>query len=391
MTTSAAGDAAMATDVSAVPGAGLPLVDHHCHGVVRGELGRDAFELLMTEAGTPAPAGTTHFDTPVGLAIRRWCAPVLDLGPHTSPDTYVARRAELGGPEVNRRFLSRAGIGRFLVDTGYAAADLLTPEELAHSGGGAAGHVVRLEAVAEQVAASAPAAASYADRFGVELARQAAGAVGLKSIIAYRYGLDIAPEPPRAAEVTEAAGRWLAAPDPPRLAEPVLLRHALWAGVEVARERGLPLQFHTGYGDPDLDLHRCDPALLTGFIRAVRSYGVPVMLLHCYPYHRQAAYLAAAYPHVYVDVGLALTYTAASSGTVIAEMMELAPFHKQLFSSDAFGLAEFFYLGAMFYRRGLGAVLARWVERGECGAADAERIAALIGAENARRVYDLPG
>ncbi|MEV7970456.1 amidohydrolase, partial [Sphaerisporangium sp. NPDC088356] len=54
-----------------------PLVDHHCHGVRRDELSRSQFEPLITEAGTPAPPGTTHFDTPVGTAIRRWCAPVL--------------------------------------------------------------------------------------------------------------------------------------------------------------------------------------------------------------------------------------------------------------------------------------------------------------------------
>lgn len=40
-----------------------PLVDHHCHGVRRDDLDRDAFEIAMTEAGTPAPPGATHFDT----------------------------------------------------------------------------------------------------------------------------------------------------------------------------------------------------------------------------------------------------------------------------------------------------------------------------------------
>ena len=32
---------------------------------------------------------------------------------------------------------------------------------------------------------------------------------------------------------------------------------------------GLPLQVHTGYGDPDLTLHRADPSLLTPFLRAL--------------------------------------------------------------------------------------------------------------------------
>ncbi len=69
------------------------------------------------------------------------------------------------------------------------------------------------------------------------------------------------------------------------------------------------------------------------------------MLLHCYPYHRQAACLANVFPHVYLDVGEALNHVGASSAAVLAEALEVAPFHKQLYSSDAYGLAELHYLG----------------------------------------------
>ncbi|MFC7642530.1 hypothetical protein ACFQX6_17460 [Streptosporangium lutulentum] len=68
-----------------------PLIDHHCHGVRRDDLARGRFEMLLTQAGTPAPPGTTHFDTPAGAAVRRWCAPVLDLDPHVPrPSTWPA-------------------------------------------------------------------------------------------------------------------------------------------------------------------------------------------------------------------------------------------------------------------------------------------------------------
>ncbi|MQA83352.1 MAG: amidohydrolase family protein [Streptosporangiales bacterium] len=366
----------------------LPLFDGHCHGVVRSDLDRRSFELLITESDSPAPPGTTYFDSPLGLAIRRWCAPVLDLSPFPSAEEYLQRRAELGAEEANRRLLAGTGIGVFLVDTGYAPPDALTPAEIAELAGGVAHPVVRLEAVAERVAAGGPGAGEYADRVADELDRAAAGAAGLKSIVAYRHGLDFDPAPPRRAEVAAAAGRWLRAGGS-RLADPVLLRHALWTGVEVARERGLPIQFHVGYGDPDIDLRRSNPLLMRDFLRAAEP--VPVMLLHCYPYHREAGYLAAVYPHVHLDVGLAVHYTAASSAAVIAESLELAPFHKNLFSTDAYGLAELYYLGALLYRRGLDRVLSDWVAREECSPQDAARIARLIGADNARRVYRLTG
>ncbi|MGH3828513.1 MAG: amidohydrolase family protein, partial [Pseudonocardiaceae bacterium] len=183
------------------------------------------------------------------------------------------------------------------------------------------------------------------------------------------------------------AGHWFRQQETgqPRLTDPVLLRHLLWVGVE----RGLPLQFHTGYGDPDLTLHRCDPSLLTEFLRRVQDRHVPVMLLHCYPYHRTAGYLAHVFPHAYLDVGLAVNHTGVRSAAVVAESLEVAPFGKLLFSSDACGPAELHHLGAVLWRRAMASVLGEWVASGEWSSADAVRIAEMVGAGNARRVYQL--
>ncbi len=367
---------------------GVPLVDHHCHGVVDAALDRAGLEALATESDRPAPPGCTGFDSQVGFAIRRWCAPVLGLEPHASPEEYLARRTTLGPAEVNRRLLGAAGVGTFLVDTGYSADRILDPAGLAASAGAAAREVVRLEAVAEQVAGTGVTAEGFAGAYGDALAAATAGAVGVKSIMAYRHGLDFDPERPAAGAVRDAAGRWLRAVDtgePLRLADPVLLRHVLWAGVDL----GLPIQFHTGFGDPDLDLHRCDPLAMTGFIRATAGSGVDLMLLHCYPYHRQAGYLAQVFPHVYLDVGLAVNYVGARAAAVVAESLELAPFHKTLYSSDAYGLPELHFLGALLFRRALDEVLGGWVGAGAWSAPDARRVAAMIGAGNAGRVYRL--
>ncbi|MCO5995434.1 amidohydrolase family protein [Actinoallomurus rhizosphaericola] len=359
----------------------MPLVDQHCHGVRRDDLDRAAFESLITEGG-PSPAGTTHFDSPVGLAVRRWCAPVLGLEPYAEPEAYLDRRRELGAEEVNRRLLRAAGIADFCVDTGPADETMLTPAEMGSLGDARGHEVVRIEEVAEDVAGRCPPATAYAAELADELARRADRAVGLKTAVAYRYGFDFDPRPPAPREVTQAASRWLAGPR--RLTDPVLLRHALWTGADIAGDRELPLQIHTGIGDTDLTLHRVNPALLTDFIRIVPA---PIVLLHCYPYIREAAYLAAVFPHVHADLGLTVTYTAASSARVIAEFLEMAPFHKILFSTDCYGLAELCHLGAHFFRRSLGAVLTE--RAGEWSSADIVRIARLIGADNARRLYSL--
>ena len=162
----------------------LELVDHHCHGVVTGPLDRPGFEALLTE-GERWP-GVSPFDTPAGVAVRRHCAPVLGLERHAPADAYLARRAELGPREVNRRFLAAARTGVFCVDTGFAPHPVTTPAELAEAGGGVAHEVVRLESVAEAVAARGVEADGYADAFrsaALDAVRRP-GVVGVKSVAA---------------------------------------------------------------------------------------------------------------------------------------------------------------------------------------------------------------
>jgi predicted TIM-barrel fold metal-dependent hydrolase len=367
------------------------LVDHHCHGVVTGELDRAGLESLISEGGPP-PEGETTFDTPVGLAIRRHCAPVLDLAPHASVEDYLARRTELGTAEVTRRYLAATGTSSYLVDTGHRSAGLTTPQDLTELTGARAAHVVRLETVAEAVAAGGVEAGEFAPAFAERLAATTAqvGAVGVKSVAAYRTGLRLDPSRPAADEIARAAGRWLAAgpagPDHTggwRLAEQVLQRMTLWGAVDL----GLPIQFHVGFGDADIRMSEVDPTLLTGWLTRHR---VPVLLLHCWPYQRQASYLACIYPHVHLDVGSVLHYVGPRrSAEVLAEAAEVTPFTRLLYSSDAFGAPELFLLGALSFRTALAALLADRVDSGEWAAPDAERFAALVAHGNAERVYRL--
>jgi len=273
-----------------------PLVDHHCHGVLRRDADEAALESWLSEgAGFP---GGSPFDSQAGFAFLRWCPPVLGLPPHAELRDYAARRAELGATEVSKRFLQAAGLSALCVDTGYTPEPITSPAELGQAAGATAYEIVRLERVAEELAAAGTGAAAFAGAYRSALAARTADSgrvVGVKSIAAYRTGLELGGERPSDAEVTAAAGRWLAGAgdhDPPRLAQETLHRFFVWCGVDL----GLPVQFHVGYGDSDVDLHRGNPLLLTPLLRAIQPTGVPVMLLHNYPYHREAGYLARSSP-----------------------------------------------------------------------------------------------
>ncbi len=375
-------------------GANVALIDHHCHGVMPNDLTLAQFEDSLSEAFAPAPAGTSHWDKPVTLSIRRWCAPLLDLPKFASPEDYVARRLELGASEVNQRFMRAAGFEMLLVDSGNRPEELCSVEELGVIADAPAREVVRMESVAERVASGGGiSAAGYADAFEAALrASLHDNVVGLKTVIAYRATLAVDYVPPGPGEVARAAGAWLAEVERTgnaRITDQVLERHLLWTGANIAREKGFPLQFHIGIGDPDIELNKVDPSRLTPFIREAEAWEFPITLLHCYPFHRQAGLMAENFPFVYFDVGFVQNWAGPSYQRIMDEALELVPFTKQLYSSDGFGLSELYYLGALRFRTSVARALNRWIDEDELAAGEAERIVDLIGRGNARRIYPL--
>lgn len=359
----------------------VALIDHHVHGcwLEPGDLRR--FENALNEANTD-PLTDSGFDSQLGFAVRAHCGPILELPKHTDPQGYWGRRSAFTESELARLFLPAAGVSDWLVDTGIGdgTTDI---SQLCALSGNRVHEIVRLEQVAEQ-AARAPG--DYASAFAEILHERAASAVGTKSILAYRGGFDGDLTEPRPAEVAQAAQRWRDLGGT-RLEDRVLLRF----GLHQALRLGKPLQFHVGFGDRDCDLHKANPLYLLDFLR--QSGGTPVMLLHCYPYEREAGYLAQAFNNVYLDGGLSINHLGARAPALIARLLEMAPFHKILYSSDGFGPVELHYLGAALWRKGIHRVLSGFVDDGEWCERDAMRVVDLISHENAARVYrlDAPG
>ena len=368
----------------------LGLVDHHVHGVVKEDPTLESFTHMITESDRTPKSLAEAMNTQVGFATRRWIAPLLDLEPHASPTDYWDRRLRLGNSEVNSRLLSATGIDHYFVESGLRGESIYSPREMAEVSGAKADEIIRIETVAEQVAGSGVSAADFATKFGEVLAKESADAIGLKSIVAYRIGLDFEASAPTLIEVERAAGYWLKeieATGKVRISDPILLRYLIYSATELRK----PIQFHIGFGDPDLYLHRCDPLLMTDLIRQFETLEIPVLLLHTYPFQRNAGYLAQMFRNVYLDVGLAINYTGARSTAIIAESLELAPFHKVLFSSDAWGLPELTYLGALLFRRGLGEIADNFVARGDWSAEDAVKVVTAIGRDNALNAYGIEG
>jgi len=355
----------------------VPLIDQHVHGCWLAPGDRRRFENALNEANTE-PLLASGFDSQLGFAVRAHCGPILRLPKHVDPQAYWERRGQLTESELARTFLPAAGVSDWLVDTGIGT-DITDVLQLSALSGNRAHEVVRLEQVAEQ-AAHAPG--DYPSAFEEILRRRTATAVGTKSILAYRGGFDGDLTEPSASQVTEAAARWRDRGGI-RLQDRVLLRF----GLHQALRLGMPLQFHVGFGDRDCDLHKANPLHLLDFLR--QSKDTPIVLLHCYPYEREAGYLAQAFNNVYLDGGLSVNHLGARAPAFIARVLEMAPFSKILYSSDGYGPAELHFLGARLWRNGIHRVLRDFVDNGDWCESDAKRVVDLIAYDNSARVYNL--
>lgn len=350
-------------------GAQMHLVDAYCHGVFPGELGIGAFERRLP--GTAAP-GTTLFDSPTGFAVRRWCPPLLGLEPHCPPAHYLARRRELGAYEAARLLLRGTLVSAYLVDTGEPD-ELTPPKELGAAGGCRAYEIVRLEPLAQQVADTSGTAAAFLANLTEAVHGTAPSAAGFSCEGPGGRGRRVREEarPPGHAEVRYAAARWLTAR---RVGEwptdPVLLRHLRWQAVT----SGLPLALRHHAAGPG-------PRGAEPFLRATAGLGTDVVLLPASPpeHETAAAELAAELPHVYVALG-----------TDPAAVLARTPFGKVLYASSAAGLPELYVTGTRLFRAALGRLIGERVACGEWSAADGQRVAALVGEGNARRVHRLP-
>ena len=107
------------------------------------------------------------------------------------------------------------------------------------------------------------------------------------------------------------------------------------AGRPCGRTGGIRLFTPRSGGLYRTDLTQGNPFLLRGYFEKYINEGLRVVLLHTYPFHREAGYLASVYPGVYFDVSMAVPLTASGAPRIIAEALELAPVSRFLFASDA--------------------------------------------------------
>ena len=364
----------------------LPVVDGHGHPLLADPwaVAPERFLQLFTEG---RPGAMTDHVAHTGYFRRAVHALAARLGTSPTVEAVLERRRMLG-PEAARRAVVESRVEVLLVDTGYPPG-AMPLGEMRRLLPCAIHEIFRIETCAQDLLAEALPYDEFLAAFGRALRGAAGRAVAFKSVIAYRSGLAIQPwrRENAAASYQRALAR-LRGTGSPRLVDKPLLDTLFAATLEVARETGRPLQVHAGWGDADIDLPQANPVLLRPILEDPRWREVRIVVLHqAYPYFREAAFLSAVWPQVYLDLSLVIPYLGPGAIAPLIEILSLAPSSKLLYGSDVQGLPELFALSADWGRAALGEALDWLGARRGLGGGAGRAVARQILSENARALY----
>lgn len=385
----------------------LPVVDVHCHPFVKqGELTPAQFTNMvsfpggsvefMVEGGLPQENSlveeiqTVRRDTVYFRYLVRRLAEFFNCNPDLDAIVRERNKAVTTDQAYVERLFDACGITALVADFGYPKnppvnKDLFTrqmPVEVVP--------VFRIEPLIVELLDQDLSWAEFSQQFDdrIEQALSEYGYRGLKSIIAYRTGLDISPlsrSHEQGLQALDAIQRGIGGGAVKKLRD-----HLFCRALEHSMDFNVPMQVHTGMGDYEVNLVLCRPALLMDLLRFPTYRSCKVLLVHSgYPYHAEAGYMANMLPRVYCDVSEGIPFAAHAARRIFLETLEMAPISKVVYGSDGFALPEINYVSAKLGKAALSSALETLVDSGMLSNSDAQHAAGLILAGNAQHLYSM--
>ncbi|MCA1668387.1 MAG: amidohydrolase family protein [Thermomicrobia bacterium] len=369
----------------------VTFVDHHVHAPEKraSAIPLDDFRRPFTEASIPA-VWTENVQTLIGY---QWMVRELARLLHCAPteEAVLAARNAMAVVPYHRLLADAANLGACYDDDLFGFGQCYSIDVWAEVIQRPVERVLRVETFVEQGYAACETLDDALQRLTQEITTPARRLVSLKSIAGYRTGLAF--DPPSAAQRRAAATAYQELRNAAlhgesgRIAEKALVDTIVWTALEAAIPQRLPMQFHVAFGDDDIVMTKNDPTLMRALFAHAPFRVVPLVLLHCYPFHRQAGYLAGTYPNVYADLGLTIPIVGPGAAAVLAETLELCPTRQLLASTDGHMEPEFQWFSIHVWRWALARVLGQYIAWDILDGDTALDTAHAILHDNALRVY----
>jgi hypothetical protein len=370
----------------------IPLADNHCHGIYRAQLPADitAWRGLFTESFDHGMRSKHVTTTLFYRHLVREMAAFFDCEP--TEEAILIARQKIDQQDLVRSFLRAANFDVLFIDKGYPPQELLLSDIIVSNLANCrVAPMLRVELLMQRLITENATFSGVVEALRSSLDNvRGQGYVALKSIVAYRTGLNIRTWMKDDVEEAFAVARnEVQEKGSVRLAHKPLLDTLLHVTFEEAARQELPVQFHTGYGDADADMLLANPLHLRDVLERREYRAMPVVLLHeSYPYTQQGAYLATVYENVYLDLSYGIPFLGFHEMLKFTrEAFSVAPYSKLLYSSDAVGVPEVHWISAMNGRRILGQVLGECIANGDLSRSEAEQAGASVLHDNAIQLY----
>jgi hypothetical protein len=372
----------------------IPVVDNHCHPILlKQRMDVAEFRRYFTESPDASIAAEHVPHTVYYLWMLRQLATFYSC--EAREDAIIAARNRSSAEQLLQQLVSAASIDTLILDPAYPLPNVCySPEQMSQISGCRTAKMLRLETIMQRLVVAYDDFNEVVNRFTEEVSDvRAKGYCALKSIVAYRTGLQIAEwsKGEVVASFQQARREAVAQQKQFRLAHKPLIDYLLHIAFAQAAQQQVPIQFHTGYGDNDTDMRLGNPLHLRDVLERRDYQTMPIILLHeSYPYTQLGAYLAAVYPHVYFDLSYTIPFVEKLEMLAFTrQALSVAPASKLMYSSDGINIPEMHWAAALRGRSVLAQVLQEMIDADEIDELQAFSLAQDVLHDNAYKVYRL--
>ena len=283
------------------------------------------------------------------------------------------------------------GYSEVAVEHPIAPFDLKTFSDLAQID---AHRKTRLEPMLKEVLDRSDTFESFLTNFNAELEDRVknGGAIGVKTIIAYRTGLQI--ENPDSSEAKQDFEKYASASAEVRRQHHFDIKrlrdYVIHLAIENCVKYRIPFLIHTGFGDIDCVVEKCGPLNLFQLLKEEQTRRAKIVLIHGgYPNASDVGWLASILENVYVDFSVYAPYSHANMGNRLLQALEMAPISKITYGSDAGELPEGHWVSLKIFKQALGETLDRFIAFGAMNEDEAYSAGEMILMKNIKGVFGI--
>lgn len=364
---------------------GIPLVDNHAHSINRDFLSfaKVEFRSCFTES---IDSEVFNVDMPHCLSYRHLLKTLgLEFG-SLDEDELLALRTKSDPRDYVGKLFSNVLYQTALIDDGYGESTNISLNKFESLFGAKVYRIMRIETELEKLFCESKSVDELFEKFKTVL-RGSKNVAGLKTIAAYRGGLELSDPDRESAQVSFLKKVESVSHGKVRLSGEAYHHYLLRKVFGLAKELDLPVQVHCGFGDRDLDLEKSNPICLTNVIKEEKFSDTKFVLLHCYPFIKEASYLASLFKNVFIDLSLAPIMVSSRIKEIYLDCLALAPVNKILAGTDGHTVPEMHWYGATMTYKGIGDALSHLINESFIDSDLAIHYAKKVLGQNAKDLY----